>query len=183
MVYCSQTEGVGNARVADSSRATRGFNEQRCHSSDVRGRSRRAKERCEVREGGDDPIGGSYVRFGTELMGREKQFTRSLRTKIFERVKTRIMHVNGPYRHCLTHAWMAKDTATGDVVLEHCDSPEGQKIQREGQGWSRHPVEHHAHRHWPPCRIGERDEFQRRSLGVQLVVIANCQGVASRVYQ
>ena len=39
------------------------------------------------------------------------------------------LHVDRPHRDHLTYARMAKDTATGDVVLEHRDPPKGIKMQ------------------------------------------------------
>ena len=93
------------------------------------------------------------------------------------------MHVDCPHCDHITYARMAKDTATGDVVLEHRDSPKGIKIQCEGQGWSGHTLDHHADCHRLSRRIRKHDDFQRWTRRIQLVVVANRQGIPGSVNQ
>src|SRR6185436_7044999 len=152
-VHCSQPQDVGNTRVTDRPRATASFDEQRRHGGDVWRCRRGAKERSKIRQRGADPTGGSHVGFGTQLMSWEKQLARSLRTKILERSKPCTMHIDRSHRDHITYAWMAENTATGDVVVEHCDPTKGIKIQCEGQGWSGHTIDHHAGRQRSSRRI------------------------------
>src|SRR5437016_144813 len=93
------------------------------------------------------------------------------------------MHIDSPHRYHIPYTRMAKDTATGDVVLEYCDPPKGKKIQRQGQGWSGHTVDHHANGHRLCRRIGKYDGLQRLTLRMQLVVVANRQNITGSIDQ
>src|ERR1700741_212039 len=113
-VHRGQPEDVGNAGITDSPGTTGSFKEQCRDGGNMRSRGRRPKERGEIRQGGVDSINGNHVGFGAELVRREKQLTRSLRTKLFKRAKTDIMDIDRSHRHHITDARMAKDTATDD---------------------------------------------------------------------
>jgi len=54
---------------------------------------------------------------------------------------------------------MAKDAATGDVVIKHHNPPKSIKMQREGQGWPGHAIDHHTDRYRLSPRIGKHQGF------------------------
>src|SRR5215510_8817421 len=116
-------------------------------------------------------------------MDREKQLTRALRTKCFQRVKAWGTHIYSTDGDGITHTRMAKDAATGDVVLLHFDIPFGNENQRQGERWSRHTVDHHANRHGTLRGVGKSKGFQGRPVVVQLVIVTDRHRVAIYVHQ
>ena len=182
-VHRGHPEDVGDACVTDSPGTTGSFNEQRRHRGNMRSRGRRAKERGKIWQGGVDPISGSHVGFGADLMDREKELTRSLRTKTFKCVKTAIMTSTAPTATTSrTHGW-PKTLPLATLCLSTVTLPKMLKCSEKGRAG-------------PATRLTTTPTViacpvvlvnaMTSSGGIavfDLVVIADRQGIASSVHQ